>query len=381
MRVVVAVLIPLVLTLCSVALSAPGDQMLENPGFESGPWPQSPAWHGEMTVVNTPVLSGKSAGRLAAGPEGDAMAYTGYVPARAGLDYRFSVQVRGTGSVGLRSTQVRNHPDENYIIERPDNRIDLSDEWQEMVIDISPRDPLVTHIGIVVELEGGDAVAYLDDALLTSKGLPGARLTVDPGYVMLTPGEGCDLTVSVSSDDGPIVEGTLNTVFTLGDHVQAGEVPIAGETTTIHVAPPADVQPGEGTISIVNAAVGGGASAWVDVVDQETWAQFQTLAETAQIETPAHLLFLGDSLTDQRRGHNYTDMVSFWLDREHGDVTYRNAGVGGDYITRMWQRLQDEGAHRQEMYDDLFDPTPTRVFIWTGHNDSKLKSKPEYETP
>jgi lysophospholipase L1-like esterase len=47
----------------------------------------------------------------------------------------------------------------------------------------------------------------------------------------------------------------------------------------------------------------------------------------------------------------------------------------------MWKRLQSEGAYRQEMYEGLFEPTPTRVFIWLGHNDSKLKPKPEYETP
>ena len=120
----------------------------------------------------------------------------------------------------------------------------------------------------------------------------------------------------------------------------------------------------------------------MDVVDAETYATFEALAQATKIETPAHILFLGDSLTDQLRGHNYTDMVGFWLRKVHGDVTYRNAGVGGDYITRVWQRMtESEGAYRPEMYEGLFAPTPTHVFIFLGHNDSKLKPKPEYRTP
>ena len=120
----------------------------------------------------------------------------------------------------------------------------------------------------------------------------------------------------------------------------------------------------------------------MDVVDAETHAVFEAAAQAAVIDTPAHLLFIGDSLTDGQRGHNYTDMVGFWLRRAHGEVTYRNAGVGGDYITRVWQRMDDpENAYRAEMYEDLFEPTPTHVFIFLGHNDSKLKPSSEYTSP
>ncbi len=381
MRALAHLTIALAIFTATAGLAAPGDQMLDNPGFEDGPWPQSPAWKGEMSVVDEPVLLGESAGKLVA-EDGSAMAYTGYVPATAGLDYRFTVQARGTGSVQLRSTQVRNHSDDKYIIERPDPPVELNDEWQELAIEVSPRDPLVTRIGIVVELEGEGAAIYLDDAILTSKGLPGGELTVEPGYVMVTPGQSADVRISARCDAGPITEGALTVTLVFGEYVESGEIPITGEKTTLPVAPPAGAEPGEAKLTIVNAEVGGGATVWVDVVDDQTFVEFEGLAQAAQIDTPAHILFLGDSLTDQRRGHNYTDMVGYWLDRTRsGDVSYRNAGVGGDYITRMWQRLQGEGAHRQEMYDDLFDPPPARVFIWTGHNDSKLKPKPEYETP
>ena len=380
MRILLPALIVLALTFCVAGLAAPGDQMLDNPGFEDGPWPQSPAWKGEMTVVDEPVLSGESAGRLAA-EDGGGMAYTGYVPVSVGLDYRFTIHARGSGSLQLRSTQVRNDPDDRYIIERPNPPVALTDEWQELALEISPRDPLVTRMAVVVELAGEDAVVYLDDALLTAKGLPGAELTVTPAYAMVAPGEPIALTISARDGDGPLTEGPLTATLRIGEHTEADEIEIAGPTTTLPLAPPADAEPGLATISISSAELGVGASTWVDVVGAETFAEYEALAAAARIDTPAHILFLGDSLTDQHRGHNYTDMVGSSLARAHGDVTWRNAGVGGDFVTRMWQRLQGEGAHRQEMYDDLFDPTPTHVFIWLGHNDSKLRPKPEYATP
>jgi lysophospholipase L1-like esterase len=95
---------------------------------------------------------------------------------------------------------------------------------------------------------------------------------------------------------------------------------------------------------------------------------------------PAHLLFIGDSLTDQQRGYNYVDKLAFWLQRSHGsELTYRNAGVGGDFISRVWQRMNgDPGAYRVSMYDDLFEPKPTHVFFFLGHNDSKVSSLSGY---
>ena len=382
MRMLALSLVAIALFSIQMALAAaPGDNMLDDPGFEKGPWPQSEAWHGEQTLVEEPVLSGEKAGRLSVGEEGDASIYTGYKPCLIGLDYAFTIQARGTGTLSLRSIQYRHGAEDKYLIERPENHVELTDEWQELAIEISPRDPLVTRLAVVVQLDGADAEAFLDDALLTPKGLPGGELTVQSSYMMVTPGVDFDVVISARCDAGPVTEGTLSFAIAFGDEVEREEVAITGETTTLTLAPPPGADPGEGMISIVNAEVGGGTTAWIDVVDTETFARFEALAEAAKLDTPAHLLFLGDSLTDQQRGHNYTDMVSFWLNRVKSDVSYRNAGVGGDYITRMWQRLQGEDAHRQEMYEGLFDPTPTRVFIWTGHNDSKLKPKPEYATP
>lgn len=377
-----AIAVVLCVVLAGATLAAPGDNLLADPGFEKGAWPQSPAWHGASESVAENALSGARAGKLTAGPEGDATMYTGYVKATVGLRYRFTVQAKGSGTISLRSIQATGDPEEPYLIERPENHMALSDRWQEIAIDVIPEDPRVKQIGIVVQLDGADAVAFLDDALLTTLGLPGGELTVTPGYAMVKPGEAMSFEIAARCDAGPITEGALQVSVTLGETTEALTVPIAGATTTWAWTAPADAEPGSATISVVNGDVGAGQSAWVDVVDAETYAAFEALAQATKIGPPAHILFLGDSLTDQLRGHNYTDMVGFWLHKVHGDVTCRNAGVGGDYITRVWQRMTEpEGAYRPEMYEGLFEPTPTHVFIFLGHNDSKLKPKPEYRTP
>lgn len=381
MKVFALALTPMALLVCVAAFAAPGDNMLTDPGFEKGPWGQSSGWHGEHTVVTEPVLQGAKAGKLATGPEGEATIYSGYFPATVGLDYRGTIHARGTGTLSLRSIQLRNHPDDKYIIERPENHIELTDEWQEVAIEIPVRDPLVTRIAFVVQLDGAGAEAILDGAMLTPVGLPGGKLTVTPSYVMVRPGDSVELEIAASSDAGAITDGGLAIAIAAGEEQTREEVAIAGETTSWTLNVPAVCTPGEMTVSVINSQAGAAANAWIDVVDPATYAEFEALAQAAEIETPAHLLFFGDSLSDQRRNHNYTDMIGFWLNKVHDDVSYRNAGVGGDYITRVWQRLQNEGAHRQEMYDGVFEPTPTHVFVWLGHNDSKLKPKPEYKTP
>jgi lysophospholipase L1-like esterase len=91
-----------------------------------------------------------------------------------------------------------------------------------------------------------------------------------------------------------------------------------------------------------------------------------------------HILFLGDSISDYDRGRNYIDMVSANLPP---GVTVRNAGVGGDFAARLWQRLQGDNAHRQEMYERLFEPKPDLVFLLLGGNDTKASSANQYEVP
>jgi lysophospholipase L1-like esterase len=120
----------------------------------------------------------------------------------------------------------------------------------------------------------------------------------------------------------------------------------------------------------------------LDLVDRGTYDTFRTATDAVHFERlPAHLLFIGDSLTDLFRGQNYVDKVGFWLGRRFGpQATVKNVGVGGDTITRVWDRMQGApGINRPEMYRSLFVPRPTDVFFFLGHNDSKVSSVSGYK--
>ena len=90
-----------------------------------------------------------------------------------------------------------------------------------------------------------------------------------------------------------------------------------------------------------------------------------------KLEVPAHLVFVGDSLTALFPASNYVAQVRTALQSRFGDrVRVTNAGVGGDFITRVQSRLKKDVLELQ--------PKPTHVFIFLGHNDSKLTSSSGY---
>ncbi|MFZ2642439.1 MAG: GDSL-type esterase/lipase family protein [Verrucomicrobiia bacterium] len=93
-----------------------------------------------------------------------------------------------------------------------------------------------------------------------------------------------------------------------------------------------------------------------------------------KLQPPAHLVFVGDSLTAMFPASNYVAKVRATLQTRFGDkVRVTNAGVGGDYITRVQARLEKSVLK--------LEPKPTHVFIFLGHNDSKLKSSSGYKEP
>ncbi|MBM4079620.1 MAG: hypothetical protein FJ278_07965, partial [Planctomycetes bacterium] len=129
---------------------------------------------------------------------------------------------------------------------------------------------------------------------------------------------------------------------------------------------------GAHAVSFVLKPAGIPDTAHVDVVDAAMFKAFAAAADATKVEKPAQLIFVGDSLTAFYRGYNYVDKVRGWLQQKHGaDVQVTNAGVGGDYTTRVLARLEK----------DVLDRKPTHVFIFLGHNDSKLKSTTDYKEP
>jgi len=219
-----------------------------------------------------------------------------------------------------------------------------------------------------------------------SAGQPDFTIRTEPGHAMVPLGGRIDVRVQVLDAEGRPASGKLTVRAADADDGDAGTELNLDDSgaATYAFHPSAEMDTGIQTLTLRHTPSGANRSFCVDVLDRTTYDAFDRIAGKIDLERlPAHLLFIGDSLTDQLRGQNYVDKVEFWLGTRYGGrATVKNAGVGGDYILRVWGRLNGEpGTYRLSMYDGLFEPVPTRVLFFLGHNDSKLTSRSDYATP
>ena len=129
-----------------------------------------------------------------------------------------------------------------------------------------------------------------------------------------------------------------------------------------------------GMNEIIVSANGVSASLYIEV--NKEYAVDKAIAEKIKLDRKIKCLFLGDSLTEFYPGRNYFARLNFWLNKYNpGKVELVNAGVGGDFITRVAQRLDAEltgkgAAYRQKVYKGIFKSKYDYIFIWLGHNDT-----------
>ena len=224
--------------------------------------------------------------------------------------------------------------------------------------------------------------ASLTSAAPVAKTSPAVTVTCQPQHAMVPAGGSIDLALSLADSEGRPLAGEL-TVWVNGEKGASSTIALDGSGNgRYRFQATAEMAPGIQTLDLLHEVTKTSQKLYVDVLARTAYEELEKAAAKLQFANlPVHLLFIGDSLTDQRRGQNYVDKVAFWLWKRFGDqATVRNAGVGGDYILRVWDRLNGKpGSYRLEMYDDLYRPMPTHVFFFLGHNDSKLKSTTDYK--
>ncbi len=143
---------------------------------------------------------------------------------------------------------------------------------------------------------------------------------------------------------------------------------------------------GEGNVFLTATAGGAAATAHADVMPPAEYSAADALAKKIRLGKKIHVLVIGDSLSDFYRGRNYVDMLNFWLNKYNpGKFTFRNAGAGGDFLTRVEARLNGmtngKKAYRQEMYDRLFEENYDLVFIFLGQNDTYVTRSKNFDNP
>lgn len=136
-------------------------------------------------------------------------------------------------------------------------------------------------------------------------------------------------------------------------------------------------------VIVAHPETGAAAETVVDVMDPARFDALDRAARDVRLAGPLRILYLGDSLSDFDRGNNYADKVDAFLERHHpGKATFRNYGVAGDTVLRVWDRMSGaRGAIRPGRYEGLFDTPYDIAFIFLGHNDSKASSEHGYAVP
>ena len=141
----------------------------------------------------------------------------------------------------------------------------------------------------------------------------------------------------------------------------------------------------DGDVKITVYGNGAAGSVFLDVMTPAELKKFDDAARRVKLPK-LHCLVIGDSLSDFYRGRNWLDKLGYWLNKYNpGKFTFRNAGVGGDQLKRVKQRLLGitgkNKAYRQDMYDNLFQEKYDLVLIFLGQNDTYVMRKDNFEKP
>ncbi len=379
------------LGLLSTVLPLPAaldDNILPHPGFEQTGdgtitgWTNPDYWSGRLSSVSEAHDGSRAASLEATEKAGRVWGrvHSTVVPVSPGLGYEFSVWARGSGTLKLGTIfyipKVGDNP--HYRTTWQDTGTALGPEWGQVSLRVGPVEPDVLRVAMMIEVEGEGAVALLDDAaLLVTRQIEGF-IRVEPLYQMVPAGGQAELRIEAVAQGALPAGGGVTVAVASGEQASVSQIALDAEgRATLDIPAETAAEPGLRAVTVAQAELGSAVTAYVEVVSTETYSEFERAAAGARVpERPAHLLFLGDSLTDFSRGHNYVDQVGFWLQRTvREDISVKNAGVGGDYITRVWDRLNGEPrVYRLAAYDGLYEPVPTRVFVFLGHNDSKQTS-------
>jgi len=157
------------------------------------------------------------------------------------------------------------------------------------------------------------------------------------------------------------------------------------ETGKMEVSVPLDMPPGQARVSL---RVNGKEirTLTIDIWDQARYKKADATASALKVSRPLNLLWLGDSLSAQNAEENHIAKLLFWLSKYNPNkIHIQNFAVGGDSFRTIWRRIQHlenpekyKAQFKQEAYTKLWEGDADIIFIFLGHNDTKVSSKSGY---
>ena len=363
---------------------AESPNLLKDSGFESArdgamsSWIRPPYWQGKLTPAPSTEKphSGRLCAELAATEKGGKWWGRAMNQSQTGITqgarYKLSMWSRGRGRLALGCIEYgKKDGKTTYHYAPSESPPDLTNEWQEVVFHYIPQEPTATSVAVYAEVQGEQSRALLDDAFFGLDPLPGYSMVVRPAHTMMPQGGKVAFDLRASTPSDSVADGILIHHAAPSGVTDEKAVSLDAEKSAKYEFSADDkTETGPHTFSFVLKKAGIAETLYVDVVDPATYNAFAAAADAVRLQKPAHLIFVGDSLTALYKGYNYVDKVRGWLEQRYGpEAMVTNAGVGGDYTTRVLARLEK----------DVLTQSPTHVFIFLGHNDSKLKSTTDYK--
>ncbi|MFA7230007.1 MAG: GDSL-type esterase/lipase family protein [Victivallaceae bacterium] len=368
--------------------------LINNPGVEKsiGPWSAPAYWSGTVSFISDSKLTHSGAGcmKLVAAEKNGKHWGRIYQASKAenfvGRHFRYSMWVKGKGELALGVIEyiLKKNKDSIFF-----TNVKLTGEWQKITCEFTVEDPKVSMLSALAEVRGKGSEVYIDDVSLTTFQDPTVAIEAQQKHQIVAQSSLLpDLSFELSKSEKTLSQApvTLYLIFPDGSNKIIKSVT---NSTGLYSSSPENItldSPGVCQAICSMPESGVISEIYIDVIDKSSYAKMDSIAKEIKLQKPLHILYLGDSLTDHCRGHNYVDKLDYWLNKYNQDkVSFRNAGVGGDFITRMWERIQgiegNKKAYRQNMYDGLFDKKTDIVFIFLGHNDTKADSNSGYKTP
>lgn len=328
-----------------------------------GAWISPSYWGGELTRITE---NNRMYMQLTATSKGNkvfARAHGFSKPIRIFPDtlIKIKLRVKGEGkfNTGLLLYPMDSSNPAGYL---RSEEVTLTGEFQDLEVTLR-IEKCLSKILPIMEVQG-EGKAIVESFRMDSVSLPGNEIKAVSSFQIVE-----------SADQAKELKFSVNTAgnkFFISEVNGKNAVTRPGNGSGEVTVKPQNLLPGMNEIIV--SANGTSATVYIEVSNE--YALDEATAKKITFDRPVKMLFLGDSLTEFYPGQNYFARLEFYLNKFNpGKVTLVNAGVGGDFITRVEQRLYAEltgkgAAYRQNMYKGIFKNRYDYIFIWLGHNDT-----------
>ena len=340
----------------------PGPQLFQDGNFEGKNTNWRPLINGKVEKSARFAASGKHCAKVtAATPGKPASVYCSRFAdgLLIGRRMKLDVQVRGTGTARIVVLPYEPGTSKTSLIRG--KKVTLSpDKWQRISFIYEPGKHVTARIAPAVELEGKEL--FFDDFRIFNAP-EGAAIKAEKPYYLVPSEKSFTVSYSEAKPLSPVSLHILNAAQKFTSFTAQSDA--KGNVT--FTLPPQ--QPG--TYQLIASSGGSNTVSLVEAAPQKELAALQQAALKCAIPAKSHILILGDSLSDFLRGRNYADKLALFL--KHKNVTVKNAGVKGDMITRVRDRLTGVKTFRPKGYEGIFTPLPDIALIFLGHNDTVLR--------